>query len=242
MVVFNMPHLCGYRSVVTGGDSDPAELHRRFEEAVAGMSLDDLKRLAGEILSFSERVQTKPEQSPSLRKPRRSEPAIFRVRVDLEHAKPPIWRRLDVQSDIGLDVFHQVLQSAFGWSDSHLHRFAVGGSPFDSNTELFLCPYDVEEGEDDGTPAKDVTLEETLSEPGDVLRYCYDYGDSWDLAIALESVLPPDEFPPVAVCVDGRRAAPPEDCGGLREAADLAQILEDPTHFDVAEINRLLDR
>jgi Plasmid pRiA4b ORF-3-like protein len=226
---------------VTGPDSDPAELHRRFEEIIAGMDLDDLNDVTGQILSFPGRSITKPEQRPSLRKPRRSEPAILRVRVDLEDAKPAIWRRLDVRSDLGLDVFHQVLQNAFGWTDSHLHRFALGGSPFDFNTELFLCPYDVEEGEDDGTPAKDVTLEETLSEPGDVLRYCYDYGDSWDLAIALESVLAPDESAPVAVCVDGRRAAPPEDCGGLRDAADLAEVLEDPAYFDVDEINQALD-
>ena len=106
---------------------------------------------------------------------------------------------------------------------------------------MFLCPYDVEEGEDDGIPAKDVTLDETLSEPGDVLRYCYDYGDSWDLRIALESVRPFDESAPVAVCINGRRAAPPEDCGGLRDAGDLAEVLEDPTHFDADEINRLLD-
>ena len=139
------------------------------------MDLDDLKGLTGQVLSFPDRMLTKPERRPSLRKPRRSEPALLRVRVDLEHAKPPIWRRLDVRSDIGLDVFHQVLQSAFGWTDTHLHRFALGGSPFDRNTELFLCPYDVEEGDDDGVPAKDVRLDETLSEPGDVLQYCYGY-------------------------------------------------------------------
>jgi hypothetical protein len=98
--------------------------------------------------------------------------------------------------------------------EGHLHRFALGGSPFDRNTEPFLCPYDAEEGEDDGTPAKDVTLEETLTEPGDVLQYCYDYGDSWAVVIVLEAVLPLVESAPVAVCVDGRRPAPPEDCGG----------------------------
>jgi hypothetical protein len=73
------------------------------------MDLDDLKDLTGQLLSFPGRSLTKPAQRPSLRKPRRSEPAILRVRVDLEHARPPIWRRLDVRSDIGLDVFHQVL-------------------------------------------------------------------------------------------------------------------------------------
>jgi hypothetical protein len=100
------------------------------------------------------RIPAKSEQHPSLRKPRRSEPAVLRIGVDLEDVEPPIWRRLDVRSDIGLDVFHQVLQDAFGWTDSHLHRFALGGSPFDQNTERFLYPYDAEEGEDDGTPAK----------------------------------------------------------------------------------------
>jgi hypothetical protein len=225
---------------VTGRDPDPTELHRRFDDIIAGMDLDDLKQLASQLLSLPDRIPTKPEPRPSLRKPRRTEPAILRVRVDLDGAKPPIWRRLDVRSDIGLDVFHQVLQSAFGWTDSHLHRFALGGSPFDRNAEMFLCPYDVEEGEDDGTPARDMTLDETLSEPGDVLEYCYDYGDSWDLIIALESVIPLEEPAPIAACIDGRRAAPPEDCGGLREAEQLAEVLEDPAHFDLDEINQAL--
>jgi hypothetical protein len=226
---------------VTGRDPDPTELHRRFEEIIAGMDVEDVEELASKLLMFPSRIPTTPEPRPSLRKPRRSKPAILRVRVDLKYAKPPIWRRLDVRSDIGLDVFHQVLQSAFGWTDSHLHRFALGGSPFDQNTELFLCPYDAEEGEDDGTPTKDVRLDETLSKPGDVLQYCYDYGDSWDLIIALESVLPLEASAPIAVCINGRRAAPPEDCGGLREAADLAEVLEDPAHFDLDEINEGLN-
>jgi Plasmid pRiA4b ORF-3-like protein len=135
---------------VTGRDFEPTELQRRFEEIIAGTDVDDLEELAGR-LPMPNRIPPKPGPRPSLRKPRRREPALLRVRVDLEHAKPPIWRRLDVRSDIGLDVFHQVLQRAFDWTDSHLHRFALGGSSFDQNTELFLCQYDVEEGEDDGT-------------------------------------------------------------------------------------------
>jgi hypothetical protein len=91
------------------------------------------------------------------------------------------WRRLDLRSDLTLDAVHQVLQAAFDWTDSHLHRFALSGSPFDRSSQPFLCPYDVEEGEldDEGAvPASDVRLDETLQEPGDVLSYVYDYGET----------------------------------------------------------------
>ncbi len=163
----------------------------------------------------------------------------FRVRVELEHSSPPIWRLLEVRSDLSLDAVHHVLQTAFGWSDSHLYRFALG-NPFDPHAELFLCSFDVEEGEDEGTPASDAALDETLSEAGDVLNYCYDYGDSWDLTLTLESTRPLTDTAPVATCVDGARAAPPEDCGGLRTEAELSEVLLDPGHFDLVEINQAL--
>jgi hypothetical protein len=57
----------------------------------------------------------------------------------------------------------------------------------------------------------------------------------------LESVIPIVGSAPIAVCIDGRRSAPPEDCGGLRTAADLAEVLEDPAQFDLDEINQALN-
>ena len=61
-----------------------------------------------------------------------------------------------------LAAVHQVLQAAYDWTDSHLHRFSIGGDTFDMAAEWFLCEYDVEEGEDEGTPDAAVTLDETL--------------------------------------------------------------------------------
>ncbi len=174
---------------------------------------------------------------PSLRRSPPDEVSTYRVRVDLDHADPPIWRRLELRSDLRLDVVHQVLQAAYDWDDAHLHRFALGGSPFDLTSELFLCPFDVEEGEDEGTPTADVRLDETLQEPGDRLHYVYDYGDSWELTIELEETRLRHLDEPDAVCTDGRRAAPPEDCGGITDAADLAQVLPDPERFELAEVN-----
>ena len=160
--------------------------------------------------------------------------------AELNESEPPIRRTLEVPSDLGLDMFHQVLQGAFGWTDSHLHRFALGGSPFDQDSQVFLCSYDVAEGDDDGPPEESVRIDEVLQEPGDVLHYVYDYGDHWDLTIRLDALLaePPRGVP--ATCVDGQRAAPPDDCGSRRTAAELAEVLEDPARFDIEEVNASL--
>jgi hypothetical protein len=41
-----------------------------------------------------------------------------------------IWRRLLVRSDCTIADLHYTLQIAFGWSDSHLHRFHIHGKAF----------------------------------------------------------------------------------------------------------------
>ena len=167
---------------------------------------------------------------------------MLRLRIDLDDAHPPIWRRLDLRSDLTLDVVHQVIQDAFGWADSHLHRFAVGGSVWDRGAQLFLCPYDVAEGEAEGTPEEQARLDQLLSEPGDVLRYVYDYGDDWQLTLRLEKTLPAEPGTPPAVCVDGRRAAPPEDSRFEYMNEGLAALVEDPDRFEPSEVNGLLER
>ncbi|MCV7194316.1 plasmid pRiA4b ORF-3 family protein [Mycolicibacterium brumae] len=155
------------------------------------------------------------------------------MRAELDGSEPPIWRRLDIRCDLRLDLLHQALQAAFGWEDRHLHRFTLGGGPFDSGSQFFLCPFDVADGESDGMPAANVRVDETLAEPGHVLRYVYDYGDSWELTLTLEQLLPADHNSPAVVLVDGERAAPPEDSGGRVDAAGLAEVLDDPAHFDL---------
>lgn len=189
------------------------------------------------VLQF--RSEAVPGPPPSRRRPRRAESVRYRIKVSLDDSYPPIWRRLDVRSDLMLDVVHQVLQAAFGWSDGHLHRFASGGGAFDPHAEHYLCKWDAEEG-DPGVPETAVRLDETLVEPNDILRYCYDYGDDWGLTIQLEAVGPADDALPAATCLAGRRAAPPEDCGSLRTAGELAEVLDDPAAFDRDDVNAAL--
>ena len=40
-----------------------------------------------------------------------------------------------------LDDFHDVIQAAFGWTDTHLHRFGCGPQYYSHDTEYYLCPW-----------------------------------------------------------------------------------------------------
>lgn len=172
---------------------------------------------------------------------RRPQPAtrqVLTVRVDLHRSTPPIWRRLELRSDLSLEDVHTVLQTAFDWAGYHSWRFAAGGAPFDDDAQQFLCEFDFEEGEDpDGVPAGEVRLGELLQTEGDTLEYLYDYGDGWDLGIVIDSVREAEADDAPARAVGGRRAAPPEDFGGLRDEEDLRAGLEDPAYFDVAGLD-----
>ena len=134
----------------------------------------------------------------------------FRVRLDLMYAKPPVWRRLDLPGDLMLDELHGVLQVAMGWWDGHLHKFGVGN---DRRRRAYLVTaFDVSEG-DEGVAEDEVRLDQVVSAAGDRLFYDYDFGDGWEHVLVVEEVL--DEPPPVPVCLKGRMACPPEDCGGM---------------------------
>jgi len=234
---------------------------------IAGRNPDELERLLPHLMGAG-----RPElglfgrtPSPSRRQPRRDDVVTFRLRVDLTGTKPPLWRRLEVASDLFLNEIHDVIQAAFGWTDSHLHEFASGKDYYDAGAEHYLCPFQVGEGTI-GVPEEDVRLDEVLKKAGDKLFYLYDFGDDWMHVIKLEAVQPRDGAAPRAVCVDGRRSGPSEDCGGVggyelisaaldprrpdhaEAVADYARMYgEDtepddfqPTSFDLEDVNEML--
>ena len=204
---------------------------------VAPDDLDDLDdEQWGKVLRFRR------DDPVDRRYPPRQEPWTFRVRITLTDSEPLIWRDVDVRSDLTLDIVHRAIQSTFSWEDTHLHRFAIGGNPFDPYSQVFASAEEISHGDIVGDPMPDseVRLDETLRTPGDVLHYAYDYGDGWELTVHLDEVKPLGPESPNVVCVDGARAAPPEDCGHLTTAAQLATVLPDPAAFDVDEVNAAL--
>jgi hypothetical protein len=56
---------------------------------------------------------------------------IHQLKISLDCPREyPVWRRLLVPSEFRLSQLHDVLQTAFGWHNSHLHEFRIGNRTF----------------------------------------------------------------------------------------------------------------
>jgi len=144
---------------------------------------------------------------------------VYQLKVGLRGTKPPIWRRLEVPADISLARLHTVIQVAFGWDDSHMHAFETPYGNFGVA--------DAELGHRAEAP---VTLEQVAPAANSRLRYTYDFGDDWEHDVVVEKVLDRRGTADYPRCSGGRRAAPPDDCGGVWGYAELVEVLGDPDH------------
>ena len=132
---------------------------------------------------------------------------------------------MQVSGDLTLGQLHRVMQIVMGWTDSHLHQFVI-----DDERYATPLPDDWDEPPSDERKVRlhDLVRAKTR------FRYEYDFGDGWEHDVFVEKILPSDPGR-VAVCIDGRRACPPEDRGGPWGYGELIEILADPKHEEHAE-------
>jgi len=71
--------------------------------------------------------------------------------------------------------------------------------------------------------------------------YTYDFGDGWDHTIKLEKILPREKGRQYPNCLKGKRACPPEDCGGVGGYKNLLEIISDPKHEEYDEYMEWLE-
>ena len=156
---------------------------------------------------------------------------VHSLRILLSESDPPIWRGVDVPSDIRLDRLHRIIQAAMGWRDSHLHQFLV-------EDEHIADPEAGEDVRDERT----VRLQQIAPEKGSSFLYVYDFGDDWQHEIVVEAVEPPADAAAHVRCTGGARACPPEDCGGIPGYEDLLGVLRDPSDDEHAAMCELVGR
>jgi hypothetical protein len=152
--------------------------------------------------------------------------AVYQFKVTLKESHPPIWRRIQVR-DCTLGELHEVLQVVMGWEDSHLHQFIVRGERYG--------PADAEDADWDMEMEDEQKLSiSQVAKMGQMVRfiYEYDFGDSWQHEILLEKILEPEPNVSYPRCIEGARACPPEDVGGIWGYAEFLEAISDPIHED----------
>ena len=154
--------------------------------------------------------------------------SVIQVRVTLDEVVPAVWRRLLVPGSVKLARLHEILQSAMGWTNSHLHRFVIGDTLYGMHFD------DYPEDEIDET---EVTVLSATREHQH-FSYEYDFGDCWDHELVVEQRTVTPRGLKHAVCLDGQNACPPEDCGGAGGFAELLEVLRDPSHEDHDELTK----
>ncbi len=178
--------------------------------------------------------------------------SIYQIKVTLRHIRPPLWRRIQIPADTKLGKLHRILQAAMGWYDAHLHAFRVGRETY---------------GVPDPDPLFDTEMKnehnvrlDRIAAEGDKLIYEYDFGDGWEHELLIEQVMPAEKGRRYPLCLAGKRACPPEDCGGPPGYEQLLEVLADPKHeeheamrewlggpfdpeaFDLDKVNQMLKR
>jgi hypothetical protein len=151
---------------------------------------------------------------------------LYQFRVSLLDVRPLIWRRFQVKEGT-LDKLHERIQTAMGWTNSHLHHFIAGET-------LYGDPYLLGQGfiERDYEDSTVMRISEILPKDGERFRfeYEYDFGDSWVHEVLFEGCLRADPDQKYPLCVEGERACPPEDVGGPPGYEDLLEAIADPAH------------
>ncbi len=143
-----------------------------------------------------------------------SEASVYQLRVVLRAVSPLIWRRLLVRSDTTIADLHATFQRVLGWSDEHLNRFVIHGREYGVSHDG---------GIGFGDDPRHVRLADLGLRARERFLYEYDFTDGWQHDVRVERVLPVDPRRRYPVCVGGRRAVPPEDCGGPWAFLELRQ-------------------
>ncbi len=159
---------------------------------------------------------------------------VFQFKITLCGIKPPIWRRVQVLSTSTYAELSDVIQTAMGWDGYHAHDFIINNQCLSHIDHIFQSIEDIENIDDyaecteEDDDNEKLTLDAYFSMDNQKAKYVYDFGDNWRHDIKLEKILERDVGQNYPKCIAGKRACPPEDCGGVWGYEDIISMLSNP--------------
>jgi len=157
---------------------------------------------------------------------------LYQFKITLKDTDPPLWRRIQVK-DCSLDKLHEHIQTAMGWTNSHLHHFTIGGVLY-GDPQLLLEGF---EDDPEVVNSLETRLSSMVPEDGSrfAFTYEYDFGDGWDHDVLFEGCLCAEAGSRYPLCVEGERACPPEDVGGTYGYQEYVEAMADSKHEEHAD-------
>ena len=155
---------------------------------------------------------------------------VYQFKVSLEGIRPQIWRKIQVPENYNFYELHVAIQDSFGWEDYHLHQYMVK-NPETGRNEIISMPNSHMKVVDE----RKAKISKYFTETKQNAHYEYDFGDSWEHNIILEKIVFRAEGEKYPKCIGGKRACPPEDCGGVWGYEALIEIIKNPKHPEYKE-------
>jgi len=147
---------------------------------------------------------------------------IYQFKIVLLDTKPVVWRRIQVPESFTFWDLHCAIQDSMGWLDYHLHCFVITDSKTGDRLEIGIPPDEDDDlGETETIAGWNEKIADWFTIDNSRAKYTYDFGDDWEHEVVLEAILPRSKDVKYPVCIDGKRACPPEDCGSYPGYEDI---------------------
>jgi len=165
---------------------------------------------------------------------------IMQFKITLNEVTPRVWRRIQVPGDYSFWDMHCAIRDAMGWHGGHLHGFTMSRI---GNGRINLTQIQMPNPEWDDDGDLDESKEMLYAWFPNRIKQCtytYDFGDGWDHTVLFEKALAAEAGKQYPVCIKGKNACPPEDCGGSGGYEDLLSVINKPSSKEGKELREWL--
>lgn len=149
-----------------------------------------------------------------------------RVRVELRHIRPKIWRRIEIPISTTLSMLHEIIQVSFGWYNCHLWEFEIRNDFYGIVDDDFTWGRKIYD-------AENFRLKTFVDLGIKRFRYVYDFGDYWEHDVIVGVVR--DGKVDYPILVGGAGCRPPEDVGGPYGFLEFLEAMDDTSHEEHEE-------
>ena len=160
---------------------------------------------------------------------------VIQFKVSLNHVSPKVWRRIQVPETYTFWNLHCAIQDVMGWMNCHLHGFILSEKNARLNAGIRIQMPNPEWDEGGELDESKERLMDWFPKRVKQCLYTYDFGDTWDHTILFEKLIPAEQktYP---VCIAGKNACPPEDCGGPGGYEYKLEVIKNPKTDEDKEI------